>query len=167
MTQRKCLLLWIVAALLAGCATQQQRAEEKARMQKAVTDAVATRHWRVGITSMNAMRYGSQTVTPDFFLELRGDTLRSYLPYLGQAHRAPMMSPEQGLNFEAPLLKYQESKPKAHLSLIEIDVKTQEDLYRYRIEMYDTGSAYIHVQSQNRDAISFDGYFDEQSSDSQ
>ncbi len=160
MIQRR-LLLWLLAALLMGCASQQQRAEERARKQRVVTEAVADRHWRVDITSMNSMRYGSRQVTPDFFLELRGDTLRSYLPYVGQLHRAPMMTPEQGLNFEAPLLYYRESRPKAHLSLMEVDVKTQEDLYRYRIEMYDTGNAYIHVQSHNRDAISFDGFFAE------
>lgn len=161
MIQRK-VLLWLLAVLLIGCASQQQRAEEKARMQRAVTEAVAERRWHVDITSMNAMRYGSKMVTPDFFLELRGDTLRSYLPYLGQVHRAPMITPEQGLNFEAPLINYRESRPKAHLWLMEMDVKTKEDLYRYRIEMYDTGNTYIHVQSQNRDAISFDGHFAEQ-----
>lgn len=153
--------LFLLAALLVGCASQQQRAEEKARMQRVVVEAVAARQWRIDITSMNAMRYGARTVTPDFFLELRGDTLRSYLPYLGQVHRAPVLSPSQGLNFDAPLLDYRESHPKAHLSLVEIDVKTQEDLYRYRVEIYDTGSAYIHVQSQHRDPISFDGYFAE------
>lgn len=153
--------LFLLAALLVGCASQQQRAEEKARMQQVVGEAVAARQWRIDITSMNAMRYGARTVTPDFFLELRGDTLRSYLPYLGQVHRAPVLSPSQGLNFDAPLLGYRESRPKAHLSLVEIDVKTQEDLYRYRVEIYDTGSAYIHVQSQHRDPISFDGYFAE------
>lgn len=153
--------LFLLAALLVGCASQQQRAEEKARMQQVVGEAVAARQWRIDITSMNAMRYGARTVTPDFFLELRGDTLRSYLPYLGQVHRAPVLSPSQGLNFDAPLLGYRESRPKTHLSLVEIDVKTQEDLYRYRVEIYDTGSAYIHVQSQHRDPISFDGYFAE------
>lgn len=161
MFQSKGILLWLTTALLAGCATPQQRAEERARMQQAVTEAVSQRHWRVNISSMNAMRYGQHTVTPDFFLELRGDTLRSYLPYLGQAYRAPMLSPEQELNFEAPLLNYKESTPKAHLSLMEIDVKTQEDHFHYRVEMYDTGNTYIHVQSQHRDAISFDGYFDQ------
>lgn len=160
MIQRK-VLLWLLAVLLIGCASQQQRAEEKARMQKAVMEAVADKHWHVDITSMNSMRYGSKMVTPDFFLELRGDTLRSYLPYLGQVHRAPLIAPEQGLNFETLLLSYHVSHPKTHMWLMVMDVKTEEDLYRYRIEMYDTGNTYIHVQSQHRDAISFDGHFAE------
>ena len=106
---------------------------------------------------MSTLRYGSRTVTPDFYLELRGDTLQSYLPYLGQAHQAPMVSPLQGLNFKAPIIKYEERKPRAHLSQIDIDVKTQEDTYHYHVELYDTGQAYIQVRSQHRDPISFDG----------
>ncbi len=151
------IFILMVTALMGSCATQQQRAEEKARMQETVVEAVSKKQWRIDVTSMSTLRYGSRTVTPDFYLELRGDTLQSYLPYLGQAHQAPMVSPSQGLNFKAPITKYEERKPKAHLSQIDIDVKTQEDTYHYRIEMYDTGQAYIQVRSQHRDPISFDG----------
>ena len=158
---KRAVLFMLTAILLVGCATQQQRAEQKARTQAAVREAVTKRHWHIDVTTMNTMRYGSRTVTPDFFLELHGDTLRSYLPYLGQVHQAPMLSPSQGLNFEVPLLNYQESRPKSYLSLMEMDVKTQEDSYHYRVELYDTGLAYIQVLSQNRDLISFDGNFDE------
>lgn len=142
---------------LVGCATQQERAERRAKMKQAVKEALASRQLHVEIRSMNPMRYGSRSVTPDFFLELRGDTLHSYLPYLGQVHQGPMISPSIGLNFDAPILRLVESRPKADLSRLEIDVKNQEDSYRYVVEIFDTGEAYIHVNSQHRDPISFDG----------
>lgn len=151
-------IIAISALTLMGCATQQERAERRELMRSAVTEAVGKRLLHIDVTSMNTLRYGSRSVTPDFFLELKGDTLLSYLPYLGQAHQAPMISPSQGLHFEAPILSYKLSQKKAHVSQIEIDVKTQEDSYHYRIELYDTGQAYIHVRSQNRDPISFDGH---------
>jgi len=107
---------------------------------------------------MNTMRYGSRMVTPDFYLELRGDTLHSYLPYLGQAQVSPMLSPSIGLNFEEPVLKYKESIPKSKkYTQIDIDVKTREDSYHYMIQIYDSGEAMIRVRSLNRDPISFDG----------
>ena len=143
--------------LIAGCATQQDRTERQAHVRTAVTEAIASRQMRIEIRSMNAMRYGSRMVTPDFFLELRGDTLRSYLPYLGQAHQAPMMSPSIGLNFDAPILQYVESQPKKNLTRLELAVRTQEDSYLYTIEVFDTGEADIRVRSQHRDPISFDG----------
>jgi len=130
---------------------------KKERKQVAVLGAIATKRWHIDINSMNTMRYGSQMVTSDFYLELRGDTLRSYLPYLGDA-QMPTLSPSIGLNFEALVLSYKESKPKSNkYTQIDIDVKTREDSYHYVIEIYDSGQAYIRVRSMNRDPISFDG----------
>ena len=149
-----------LALLLFSCATQQERAEQRAKMKLAVAEAIASRQLHIDIKSMNSMRYGSRMVTPDFFLELRGDTLRSYLPYLGQVHQAYFPSPSVGLNFQAPVLQFSESRPKANLSRLTLEVKNQEDLYRYILELYDNGEASIRVNSQNRDPISFDGTLD-------
>ena len=128
------------------------------REEVKTTDAIAAKKWRIDIRSMNTMRYGSRMVTPDFYLELRGDTLCSYLPYLGQARVSPMLSHSIGLNFEKPVLSYKESQPKSKkYTQIDIDVRTQEDNYHYVIQLYDSGEAYIRVRSLNRDPISFDG----------
>ena len=123
-----------------------------------VADAIAARQWHIDITSMNTMRYGSKAVTSDFYLELRGDTLHSYLPYLGQARVSPSFSPSIGLNFEEPVLSYKESTPKSKkYTQIDIDVKTREDSYHYVIQLYNSGEANIRVRSLYRDPISFDG----------
>jgi hypothetical protein len=149
-----CFLLTLVS-----CATLQERTERKEQMKKAVAEAVATKQIHIDVTSMNTLRYGSRTVTPDFYLELKGDSVRSYLPYFGQAYQAPMMSPSQGLNFETKARSIKVSQPKNSLSRIEVDMRTDEDTYTYVIELYDSGKAYIHVRSQHRDPISFDGDF--------
>lgn len=149
--------LMMVTLVFMSCATQQERAERRELMKKAVAEAVAKRQMHIDIMSMNSMRYGTRTVASDYFLELHGDSLRSYLPYLGQAHQAPMMSPAQGLNFDEPIQNIKESHPKEKLSRLEIGVRTQEDRYQYTIELYESGKAYINVQSQHRDPISFDG----------
>lgn len=150
-------MMALLMALLMGCATQQERAQRRAQTQQAVREAVEKRQLHIDITSMNTLRYGSRMVTPDFYLELRGDTLLSYLPYMGQAHQAPMASPPRGLNFKERIGRIEESRPKEHLYCFDIDVKTEEDDYHYRIEVWDMGKASIRVRSQHRDAISFDG----------
>ena len=63
---------------------------KKERKQVAVLGAIATKRWHIDISSMNTLRYGSRAVTSDFYLELRGDTLRSYLPYLGDTNLPTM-----------------------------------------------------------------------------
>ena len=136
----------------------RRKLTKKERQQVAVVDAIAAKRWHIDINTMSTMRYGSKTVTPDFYLELRGDTLRSYLPYLGQVHVSSTLSPSIGLNFEESVLTYKESKPKSNkYTQIDIDVKTKEDSYHYVIELYGNGQAYIRVRSIYRDPISFDG----------
>ncbi len=153
----KVFIFIIVASVFMSCATQQERAERRELMRRTVKEAVAKRDLRIEILSMNAMRYGNRNVSADFFLELHGDSVRSYLPYLGVAHQAPMMSPGIGLNFDTRAISIKESHPKVDLSRLEIDLRTSEDRYFYAVELYDSGKAYIHVSSQNRDPISFDG----------
>ena len=143
--------------LLVSCATQQERAERREQMRKAVAEAVETNRMRLEISWMNTQRYGSKSVTPDFFLELRGDTLNSYLPYMGQVYKATLTTQSQGLNFEVPVQAMQKSHPKADRWLYVIDAKTDEDSYKYIIELFETGKADIRVTSANRDHISFDG----------
>ncbi len=145
-----------ITLLTMGCATSQQRAEQNAATQKAVTEALANRHLRINVHSMNPFRYASRTVSYGFFLELKGDTLVSYLPYMGQVYQNAAINSE-GLNFEAAIISYHKSRPKKNMTRIELEVRTREDNYHYILEIYDTGTAYIRVRGQNRDSISFDG----------
>ena len=156
--KRKGIVIWLLPLLMiVGCATVQERAEQREKMRKAIAEAVAARHLHIDIRSMDTFRYGTKMVTSDYFMELRGDTLCSNLPYWGQAFQAPIGSPSIGLNFEAPILRYLESRTKANKTQLDLDVRTQEDTYHYHIELYDTGESYIRVRSMNRDPISFDG----------
>ena len=150
-------LMLTAGLLLASCATQQQRAERRAQTATAVTEMTARRQWHINVTAMNTVRYGTRMVTPDFFLELRGDTLNSYLPYMGQIFVAPMETNERGLNFELPVRNFSASQPKPHLSRMEMDVTSRTETFHYVVDIDDTGKAFIRVLSHNRDAISFDG----------
>lgn len=155
---KKVLLCVVVTSFwLVGCATQQERAEKRNEIRDAVTEAVESRQIRIDISWMNTLKYGSKSVTPDFFLELKGDTLNSYLPYMGQAYRPTFSSQPQGLNFEVPARSIQKSHPKNNKWIYEISARTNEDNYKYVVEIYDTGKATIHVSSTSRDPISFDG----------
>lgn len=142
--------------LTMSCATSQQRAEQNVATQKAVTEALKNRHFHINVSSMHPTRYSSRTVSYGFFLELKGDTLVSYLPYMGQVYQNAAVNSE-GLNFEAPIISYHESRPKKNMTRIELEARTKEDIFHYQLEVYDSGTAYIRVRGQNRDSISFDG----------
>ena len=152
----KALMMNLLLLMLMGCMAQQNRVERWEKVRNEVAEAVSKRQLRIDVRSMNTLRYGSRMVTSDFFLELRGDTLCSYLPYMGQMHIAPITSPPIGLNFEVPVIRVGETRKKKSIQL-DVDARTQEDFYHYVIDVSDTGEAQIRVQSRNRDYISYDG----------
>ncbi len=149
--------LVILVCLPMGCASSQGRLERLTKTQAAVAESLANRHLRIRVNAMNPARYASRVVSYGFYLELKGDTLESYLPYMGRVYQSAAFSTSEGLNFEAPVLGYQETRPKKDMSRIELQVKTRDDVYDYILDVYDTGQALIRVRAQNRDGISFDG----------
>ena len=146
----------LISLMLSACVTQQERVEKREQMRGVVAEAVRKQQIHLDVTWMNTLKYGSKSVTSDFFLELKGDTLNSYLPYMGQAYKPTLTSQSQGLNFETLAQSVQKSHPKNNCWLLEINARTDEDNYKYVVEIFETGKATIHVRSANRDPISFD-----------
>ncbi len=147
------------ATMTISCISSKEKAERDAATKKALTEAIAKKQWRIAIQSMSTLRYGSSVVSFGYQVELKGDTLVSYLPYMGDVYMPSFSS--DGLNFEAPITSYQESRPKPDLTKIELTTKTREDEYVYIFEIFDNGHANLHVRSRNRDSISFTGDYEE------
>lgn len=147
----------LATLLLLGCATQGERLARREATAAKVRQAIADRHLTVSIHSMQTQRYGSHSVTSDFYLALQGDTLRSYLPFVGRAYAVSPMSPSQGLNFTAPVQQLAELPLKHGGTRLEMVVQSSEDSYVYRVDVYPNGQAYIYVRGQERDAMSYDG----------
>lgn len=140
--------------LMAACKTMT--AAEKAELAKKVTQRLDERRYTINIQMMNPRVGPSRNVASDWSLEVRNDSLFSYLPYVGRAFSVPMGG-GKGLNFTAPIGRYSETTGKNGMRHIEIDVKNEEDTYWYIIDVFDNGSATIDVNAQERDNISFSG----------
>ena len=144
---KKFLSFIIATILLTGCVSLQKREEQKELMRKAVSEALKKRQMYIDVRTMHPMRYASKTITSNYSLEVRGDTVRSYLPYIGVAHQAPMSSNPQVLNFVERILSYKESHPKANLTRIEMSLKTSEDNYEYIVVNDDLSTCIDTVNS--------------------
>ena len=148
----------ILTLLLMACATTAERAARQAETASAVRAALADRHYKITITQAYPLRGGSVNVSRDFYLEVRGDTLVSYLPYFGRAYRSTLGGiNEKGLNFTETIRSYEQAKPKAGLTRIKMRVRNEEDSYVYTLDVFDNGKASIGVQAVERDNIHFDG----------
>ena len=143
-------------AVLCGCATSEERAAQKAEMARNVTKALNERNYKISILRMNPMRGSSRSVSYGYSVEVRNDTLFSYLPYFGRAYNVPYGG-GKGLNFSHPIENYQEYQKKNGQRYIEIGLTNEEDTYLYTIEVFDNGNSSVEVWSRQRERIYYTG----------
>ena len=144
--------------LLGSCATQKDQSAKKEALAMKVTAALDAREFKIDIDRMIPLSGPSKHVF-DYFVELRNDSLISYLPYIGRAYNIPYGGGD-GLNFAAPIGSYNESFKKNGQRHIVIQLKNKEDSYTYTFDIFDNGRSSIDVQSRQREPISYYGEMD-------
>jgi hypothetical protein len=143
--------------IMTGCSsTKGLTKEEKAAKEAALREAIEKREFTVDVNRMSPMSGRSQALTSPYSLEIKGDRVKSYLPYYGRAYSVPYGGGD-GLNFEAEITGYKLSYDAKGKAVVEFETKTKEDRYGFRLEIFPNGSTSIHVTSVNRQAISFQG----------
>ena len=118
--------------------------------------ALMERNYKISVDHMYPMKGGSKNVSPSYSVEVRNDSLISYLPFFGRAYQVPYGG-GKGLNFSERIGSYRESLVKNGHRHIEINVKNDEDSYLYVIDVFDNGNSDIEVQAQQRERISYSG----------
>ena len=146
----------VAAVLLGGCATSAERAAQKAEQVKKVAAALNERQYKIAIARMYPMKGPSKAVSYGYSVEVKNDSLFSYLPYFGRAYNVPYGG-GKGLNFSAPIESYQEGMGKNGKRHIEIKLTNEEDTYLYTLEVFDNGSSTVSVMSRQREQISYSG----------
>ena len=89
-------------------------------------------------------------------LEVKGDTLDSYLPYFGRAFE-PVYGETTVLNFNASIQSYEDSGFSKGKRTIRLRVDNSEDVIDYQLEVAEDGYAHIDVYPRKREGISFYG----------
>ena len=155
--------LFILAVLLiCGSMTPviaQTKKEKKQQTEQAVREAIDAKRYKIDVNRVMPMRGGSKHLTSDYSLEIRNDSIYSYLPYFGVAYTIPYGG-GKGLNFNAPLSEYTSEYSKKGNARITLKVRNEEDNYIYNITIYPNGTSNIQVTPTNRQSISFSGEMD-------
>ena len=154
-----CLAMTTLLVVLSGCGTTADKAERQARIAKAVEQMLADRHYKVDIEMMYPLRGASMNVAGTYSLEVKGDTLVSYLPYRGQAYNVPYGG-GKGLNFTALIDRYAERSDSKGHRLISIETKSEGDVLQYELQVFGNGQTSVDVHCRERDPISFSGVMD-------
>jgi len=163
---KRMILGLMTAAVLCGCAsynadgTKMTKAQRQAMTAQLVTSMLDNHRYRIEVNTMIPHAYPSRPLTSLYTLEVHGDSLYSYLPYMGRAYHVPYGG-GSALNFSAPIDQYDDYLVKKGQRHIDIYVQNDEDRYLYMLDIFTNGSASINVKSYNRDPIDFTGAIDE------
>lgn len=152
------ILFATLTVLLTVCGTGNglTKAEREAQVTRQVQEGLDTRHYTIAVDWMKPLGGMARHVTSNYELKVNGDEVDSYLPYVGEAYRVPYGG-GKGLNFKGKIENYTITYPTSNRSHVEFMVNNGEDVYYFRIDVFNNGKSIIDIIAQERDAISFDG----------
>jgi len=150
-----------LAALTFGSplAYSQEKTSEDQQKAQQVQQKLDSKDFTINVNYMMPMRGGGEALSSLYSLSIQDNTVKSYLPYKGQATSIPYGGGD-GLNFEDKIQDYKDNGLKKDSRIIEFKVEHEGDLLEYKITVFDNGQADIFVASRNRDNISFRGELD-------
>lgn len=151
-------LMGIVLFLGGQSLSAQSKKEKKEQQEREIKEKID--HKRFTIEVDRALPVGGRSVnlTSPYSLELRGDSVISYLPYFGRAYSAPYGG-GGGLRFTKLVTDYQCSYNKKGVAQLKFVTRSDDDTYRFNVQVFPNGSASIHVTPTNKQSITYQGEF--------
>lgn len=156
MKTSKLILFGLICMIATVPASAQSRNEKKAQIERAVREAIDSQTYKINVDRMQPMRGGSRTLTTNYSLLVRNDSVYSYLPYFSVAYNVPYGG-GKGLVFSEPITEYKAEELKKGKMQIDFKTRSEGDNYEYSLIIYPNGSTTIHVQASNRQSISYTG----------
>lgn len=148
------ILTSLLLVLLTACHIGNRLTEEE--MARQVRTSIEERHFTIAVDWMRPYGGMPQHVNSNYELKINDDELDSYLPYVGEAYHVPYGG-GKGLNFKAQIRNYSATFAGNNGYIVECDVPNDEDVFYYRINIFNSGKAIIDVWARDRNPISFQG----------
>ncbi len=137
---------------------QDSKKEKEAAQITAVKKMVDERNYVFVPQSVSPLKGKTRQLTSGYDLKVFADSLISYLPFFGRAFTAPINPADGGINFTSSDFEYNAEARKKGGWDISIKPKDVNDIQQLLLTIYDNGNAYLTVYSNNKDAISYNGY---------
>lgn len=151
-------ILMLLLAMLVGIPTlsAQTKKEKKEQKKEAVKQLIVSENYKIDVNTAMPMRGRNITLSSPYSLEIRNDSVFSYLPYYGRAYSIPYGG-GSGLIFNAPLKEYTMDMDKKGNAVIKFSARSPEDFFEFSAKIFPNGTASIDVIMQNRQSISYRG----------
>lgn len=134
--------------------TAQKKTSDKAVQIKNMLDSQRyVFHAKSVVPSSGRQRY----LTSEYIVSISKDTVISDLPYFGRAYSASIGNTDGGIRFTSVKFTYSKVAGKKGSWKITIKPTDNRDVQQLLFTVYDNGTAYLTVNSNNRQSISFNG----------
>ena len=136
---------------------KQLKAEKKEQQIKQIKEILGSKNFIFKAESVNPVNAGTKKLTSDFGIEVRNDSIFSYMPYYGNAYSRDYTSFKNSpMGFMQPMESYRQSKRKSGF-VIDIKVKNEHDVIDLTFHISKTGSTSVSASSINRQNITYTG----------
>lgn len=152
-------VILLVNGYCINCSAQNKKmakTEKYNKQAEQVKDSINNRHFTINVNMAFPQSQRAINLTSLYSLRISGDSIISYLPYYGRAYNVPYGG-GKALNFTGKAYNYTTVRAKKNMTRVIFNVKTDEDTYKYSLEIFDNGSTSIDVSSNQRQYISFSG----------
>jgi len=122
-----------------------------------VAKLVAGKEFTFKATTMLPSGASVKQLTSDYDVRLLGDSVITYLPYFGRSY-APVLPGEEGINFTSKDFDYKAKAKKKSGWQISVKPKDTKEVRELIFDISDAGYAHLQVTSNNKQAISYNGY---------
>jgi hypothetical protein len=130
-----------------------------------VSNLINSKNFTFIAERVNPFRGASRNLTSLYDVELKRDTLISFLPFFGRAYQAPLDPSKGGINFKSTSFSYNITEKSGDEWDIYIEPKDNSDVQTMIFTIFGNGNATLNIQNTHRDPISFYGRIEKNKSD--
>ncbi|VAW16999.1 hypothetical protein MNBD_BACTEROID01-1988 [hydrothermal vent metagenome] len=131
------------------------RAGKRSKIEQKVKEIITSRDYIFYARQANPLGGSPINLTSEYTLQVKGDTIESFLPFYGVAYRAELHG-EGGIKFNTTAKNYKVKEKKGRYE-VSIKVNAPNDDYRLYLVVTSSGYATLNVNCNNRQSISFNG----------
>jgi hypothetical protein len=152
----------IVVIISLHCVYAQDSAKDsKTSKELSIKNMVDAKNYVFVAQTVLPVSGRTRQLTSYYDLTVSKDTTISALPYFGRAYTTPVDPSEGGINFTSTNFDYTATDRKKGGWDISIKPKDANDVQQLFLTVSEKGYATLQVQSNSRQAISFNGYITE------
>jgi hypothetical protein len=154
-------VILITVAVTNSTFAQDSKKDRENEKAIAIENLVNSKNFVFVAETMSPMGGRTMFLNYPYDLKITPEKVNSDLPYFGRAYVAPIDPTRGGLQFTSEDFEYKVAPAKKNGWDVLIAPKDTREVRQMSLSVSSNGNAYLQVNSNNRQAISFSGHIEE------